>query len=1028
MDIKLEDFISHYPEIRDQGFYQKIYDKKEFRELKLAPREELSGNPGVLANHQKIVARFISPYTDYQSLLLLHEMGTGKTCSAVGIVEGLKATNKYIHAMIFAPSENLLENFRDELVHRCTSGNYIPENYEDLTQQERVRRINKLTDFYEFNTFETFAKELAGMSDKNIQMMYSNRIFVIDEVHNMIQVVVFSDENKPTQTKLSVYDQFYRLLHCTKNTKIVLLTGTPMQNSPAEIASIMNLIIMPGEQSMPADEKNFMTRFFPGGNLSTDPSIINSFRSFFRGKVSYLKSIASEVRREYVGNHVGYDSDAASVIPGLVVANSSMSDFQERAYEASYAGDARGFFSSSRQTSLFVFPDGSYGQAGFQKYITQYKRNNIIHYRLKEEFRSALTSGGLEHDKILNKIERYSCKYAAVLRNILSCRGQKKVFVFGEFVYGCGIILFSCLLKLFGYDDAESDINTKAPRFVLAITSTLSTRELKNVIEKFNSPENIRGEYIQVLIGSKIVSEGYTFKDIQVVEILTPHWNYSVTSQAIARGYRFGSHRNFNGTGVIPEYKIFNRVALTKSGSGIDLEMYQICEEKKVKIEAVENIIREMAFDCQLNYARNVRDFDYTCEGITPKMDDFDEKDEEILNQSWESVDSYSGSPKIFVEDPEELDYSSFLGPYGGTDYDYIRQTIHDYFSQNFFITRKNLHVMMQNFKWIQVVQVLFNMITNGEVLIDKYGFRRYLKAQNNIYFLSDKLLEDTFFSVYYIQSPQIFFPKETLEHFVKHAEIRKHEQDLNKFWKLSDESEMIQIIQNLSARQKASLLEKAIKVRESSTNINSAEAFILKFFENYYKKFDGEVLVSWMLLESEQVVHQFNSQTKTWVTCDKDNLFFWEVEEYLKEEKERVENNPYKCYGQYSKYTNDFCIRDINFRPDKKHKQTSGKRCSNWDKHELINLIMNRLQIDLTDDQKLECDTKYRGKNLQELSVMMTKYTVTFPQDADWIKKALLFYGMRRENLCIIVRNWFESQNLLIEDSKCGVQGKEKI
>lgn len=999
MNIKLEDFISHYPEIYDQNFYQEIYQKKEFYDLKLKSSETLSSKPGELANHQKIVSRFISPYTDYNSLLLVHEMGTGKTCSAVGIIEGLKKTKKYIHAMIFAPSENLLDNFKEELVHRCTGGNYIPENYSELTQQEKVRRINKLTDFYEFNTFETFAKELAGMSDKNIQLMYSNRIFVIDEVHNMIQVVVFSDENKQGPIKLSVYDQFYRLLHCTTNTKIILLTGTPMQNSPAEIASIMNLIIGPGEQPMPGDEKSFMAMYFPGDHFVTDPTVENKFRSFFKGKVSYLKSIESEVKKEYVGDSRKYG------MKDLILIGSIMSTFQEKIYTKSYNDEARGFYSSARQTSLFVFPDESYGQAGFQKYITQYKKNNIIHYRLKEELRQILTNNNSNtSEEILKEIQNYSCKYFDVINNILNCKGSKKVFVFGEFVYGCGIILFSCLLKLFGYEEAESDITTKKPRFVLAITSTLSTRELKNVIEKFNSPENSKGEYIQILIGSKIVSEGYTFKDIQVVEILTPHWNYSVTSQAIARGYRFGSHRNLINQNLKPEYKIYHRVAVAaQDNNNIDIEMYKICEEKNQKIQIVEKIIKEMAFDCQLNFDRNSRGSHYYCYGIVTKH--------------------------------PTLDYSTFLGPYGIADYDNIKKEIKLLFSENFFISKRKLYNWLGGkyewikYEWIQILKVLSDMISMGETVTDRYGFQRYLKVQNNIYFLSEKIFNDTFFSAYYLESPNIIFPSKKLEYFVKIAEMEKHESDLNNFWELRDEFQMIQIIQKLSPEQKSNLFEKAAEANEANKKLSNPEKFLLMFFENYYKKFDGEILVSWILMESQQIVRQFNPRNQEWISCDKDNLFFWAVENYLKNEKERIENNPYKCYGQYSKYTDDFCIRDINIRVDKKHKQTSGKRCSNWDKHELINLIVNRLQIELSDDQILECDTKYRKKSKNELYNMLTKFTTIFPSDnEELIKKALIFYGMRRENLCSIVRSWFKSKNLLVEDSKCGVQGKEKI
>ena len=61
-------------------FYNTIYNKKEFRELKLEKTEAVPTQPGNLMKHQEIIARYMSSHTPYDGLLLFHEMGTGKTC------------------------------------------------------------------------------------------------------------------------------------------------------------------------------------------------------------------------------------------------------------------------------------------------------------------------------------------------------------------------------------------------------------------------------------------------------------------------------------------------------------------------------------------------------------------------------------------------------------------------------------------------------------------------------------------------------------------------------------------------------------------------------------------------------------------------------------------------------------------------------------------------------------------------------------------------------------------------------------
>ena len=67
-----------------------------------------------LMNHQKIIARFMSSRTPYNGLLLIHEMGSGKTCSAIGVIEQIRSeskTNDFQGAIIFGSGKNILANF-----------------------------------------------------------------------------------------------------------------------------------------------------------------------------------------------------------------------------------------------------------------------------------------------------------------------------------------------------------------------------------------------------------------------------------------------------------------------------------------------------------------------------------------------------------------------------------------------------------------------------------------------------------------------------------------------------------------------------------------------------------------------------------------------------------------------------------------------------------------------------------------------------------------------------------------------------
>jgi len=242
MDIS--DFLPKYPNIQnssedvlnpyDDPFNDVIVSKKEFSELKLKRFETIQGR-GEKYNHQKIIARFMASMTPYDQLLLFYEMGTGKTCTAISAIEQLRydKNSNIKGAIILARGPNLLKNFTQELLFTCTDGRYIPENYETLTDLERTHRINKITsEFYSFFTFATFAANIANISDRDISSRFSNRIIVLDEVHNIREKDerAARAEDLLVRDPLYVYKQIHRFLHNVKESKIILLSGTVMKS------------------------------------------------------------------------------------------------------------------------------------------------------------------------------------------------------------------------------------------------------------------------------------------------------------------------------------------------------------------------------------------------------------------------------------------------------------------------------------------------------------------------------------------------------------------------------------------------------------------------------------------------------------------------------------------------------------------------------------------------------------------------------------------------------------------------------
>ena len=251
---------------------------KDEKELSCAssPKEEFEA-----LTHQKIVRDYINLYTPYRGLLLYHGLGSGKTCSSIGITEGLKTDKKVI---IMTPA-SLRMNYKEEL-KKCgdllykknqfwefinTKGNqeltnnlsyilslsidYINKNggawlvnmkkapnYETLSTQEHISLDTQIDEMikgkYRFINYNGLRNShLQNLTVNNTINPFDNCIVVIDEAHNFVSRIV----NK-LKSKSGLAVKLYELLMSAENAKIILLTGTPIINYPNEISILFNLL------------------------------------------------------------------------------------------------------------------------------------------------------------------------------------------------------------------------------------------------------------------------------------------------------------------------------------------------------------------------------------------------------------------------------------------------------------------------------------------------------------------------------------------------------------------------------------------------------------------------------------------------------------------------------------------------------------------------------------------------------------------------------------------------------------------
>lgn len=983
----MENFLPKFPNVHKLAdmvlntydstpFNDAIVSKKEFADLQLEFIEPSPKEKGGQYNHQKMIARFFSTVTPYNRLLLFHSMGTGKTCTAIAAIEQIRyEKDSYIKgATIFAKGTRLLKNFTQELLFTCTDGRYIPDNYDKLTDMERVIRTRKSVEtFYEFHTFEKFAKDISGYSDEKLKE-WNNHILVLDEIQNIRE----KDEKtkKDDTDELFMYKQFHRFLHVVENCKVLLLSGTPMKNGPEEFGSVMNLLLPLDDQF----EERFVANYFLDGKRF-DPSKEAEFARKISGKVSYLKSVITDVRKDFIGEKLGLDH--------FIVKSSEMSDFQNEAYLRALASDKgdRAFYSNSRQAALFVFPDGTWGSDGFNRYFSKRRYGNKTQFIPSREFTDALAA---------NPISKFSCKYAQLIDTLTS-----KSFAYCEYVNGSGAIVLSKCLEAAGFSAATGTETTKRKRYVLINNQSSSNAQIQTVINRFNADDNVDGEYIQLVIGSKVIAEGFTFKSIRQEYILTPDWNYAIIEQAIARGWRLNSHKQLINRGDTDiTVKIYQQVAFPQNRDrrSIDYHMYQTSEQKDVIIKQIEHIIKTNAFDCPLNEKRNkignafdgMRECEYT------KCD-------------------YTCKGQI----REPLDKSTYQ-IYHSSKID-IYETLKLYFRTRFYIPYEQLFGLFEkDYNVFEVLKSVNEMINEGSQFVNRYGFPSYLCAQNDLLCITSdpRIAGNDIFSDYYSKH-LVIENGDSFSEIIRDMYNEGIPAAIDRMFKSPPSTVKDQVIEFPEEVQRT-ILEGAILSKKKGLSVRTAARDqILDLFTGFYGEIDDRESI-WLYKDTlGSVVLNDND---VWVPAKLNKL-----DQIIKVKQKLLKTSPIGFYGMYNPKLDDFCIRDVKDLNETEvdlRKITVGRRCVDWNKRTLAQMLANLIK---REPPKLFL----RGETLADLLPVVRGKKGSTEEDVSSLEAArrfLYWSNQKRADLCKELKKWFEENNLLEENYDCGHQRKTRV
>lgn len=285
-----------YPDLDDPEFALKLASHKEFHDTQYDGSinnvqeyaDKMCYAEFELLPHQIFVKNFLSLQTPYNSLLLYHGLGSGKTCSAIGITEEMRNYMKQIgikQRIIVVAAPNVQANFKLQLfderrlievdgvwnITSCIGNTLIkevnPTSLKGIPKERVVAQIRSIVNQnYVFMGYVELANYIRKKTSvpkdsgfsledqrkieiQNIRRFFDNRLIVIDEVHN----IRLANDNQDSKTA----HLLMKLAKYTTNMRLLLLSATPMYNSHTEIIWLVNLMNGNDKRGLITEEEVF---------------------------------------------------------------------------------------------------------------------------------------------------------------------------------------------------------------------------------------------------------------------------------------------------------------------------------------------------------------------------------------------------------------------------------------------------------------------------------------------------------------------------------------------------------------------------------------------------------------------------------------------------------------------------------------------------------------------------------------------------------------------------------------------------
>ena len=763
-----------------------------------------------------------------RGLLVYHGLGSGKTCSGIILSNvtrsysiGDEVFKRKIIIMI--PANLNLDPWIKELSGDCnldkdlrTDLETAQKKYKNKSDKDKIRLFKDICKEHDVYIIHYNAEGVTGGwrdnlkkipnrkrdyfknkynsnyedSDRKRTNPFDDAILIVDEAHNLSNNFAKEyDENmkKPNSKVNLIYNQSIQ----SKNSRVFLLTGTPIINSPFELVYLFNMVRgdvsyknkkMKFEENKERFEKKFFKVTKYGASLKNE----KLFRSRITGLVSYYSGINQNVFADKVYKDF------------RILMEKRFKDVYNNAWKQEIAitlslkeNTTDSVMTShilSQQASNFCYPSWIFSineqkSMNLRKNKKLIELTKILSFSMKIKGKKYLFEGIpsseqrkdairlLDNDDkplhIDNKLRECSTKMFVIMKKILQSDGP--VLVYSRFKGGYGVGIFSLVLEqngFFNYDCKKSSCKnskkiTKSENVNGAyMTWTPETRkeELRNI---FNQEDNKYGDKIKVFVMTGAGKEGINLFGIRQVHILEP-WYHTVTDrQVIGRAVRICSHahipketfKDFTGkTPVLANrwlVNVFRYFSITKGKDGkpdlkksVDYKISLTAKQKYDKETSIIGALQEQSIDCWLynpNKEKSVQ-INGICDNTAKYYDNFifwdldEENKDELIKKQMMKISYKDRNLWVVLDTNDVLTKDS--------DNNYIRVGTYNKKEKTVMIDNYNEYVipnkyMTSEFHGTLKQQKLIKTDREGLYSITKKGdskiFEKYIKVLLNL-------------------------------------------------------------------------------------------------------------------------------------------------------------------------------------------------------------------------------------------------------------------------------------------------------